>query len=37
MEKKGVAVEGLQDILIWVVFIIIAAVVVWLLIKRLSA
>ncbi len=37
IDKRGIAIEGVTDILIWVGFLIVAAVVVWLLIKKFSA
>ncbi len=36
MDKKGVAIEGVSDILMWVAFLIIAAAAVWFIVKRLT-
>ena len=35
--KKGIAIEGVTDILMWAAFLVVAAVVIWLLIKKFSA
>ena len=37
MDKKAIVGEGITDILIWIVFLILAGAAVWLLVKRLSA
>ncbi len=37
MKKKGLVGEGITDILIWIIFLIIAGAAVYLLIKRFSA
>lgn len=36
MNKKGIEAEGVTDILIWVIFLIIAGAVVYVLVKRLT-